>query len=56
MRFIVDRARLVVEPSGAAGIAALLNVRIPMQEGETVVVVLSGGNVGLDRLSEWLRG
>ena len=56
MRFTLDRARLVVEPSGAAGIAALVNGRIPLQEGETVVVVLSGGNVGMDRLSEWLRG
>jgi threonine dehydratase len=55
MRFILDRARLVIEPSAAAGVAALLTGRIPLAEGETVVVVLSGGNVGLDRLGEWLR-
>ena len=55
MRFIVDRARLVIEPSAAAGVAALLNGRIPLAEGETVAVVLSGGNVGLDKLAEWLR-
>jgi threonine dehydratase len=54
MRFIADRARLVVEPSGAAGVAALLAGRIPIEGGEKVAVVLSGGNVGLDRLSSWL--
>jgi threonine dehydratase len=55
MRFILDRVRMVVEPSGAAGVAALLTGRIPLQPGETVAVVLSGGNVGLERLGEWLR-
>jgi threonine dehydratase len=55
MRFVLSRARLVVEPSGAAGVAALLTGRVPIEAGETVVVVLSGGNVGLDRLAEWLR-
>jgi threonine dehydratase len=54
MRFLLERARLVVEPSGAAGVAALLTGRIPVAEGETVAVVLSGGNVGGDRLAEWL--
>ena len=54
MRFLMERARLVVEPSGAAGVAALLAGRVPVAAGETVVVVLSGGNVGLDRLSDWL--
>jgi threonine dehydratase len=55
MRFILDRARLVIEPSAAAGVAALLTGRIPLEPGETVAVVLSGGNVGLERLREWLR-
>jgi threonine dehydratase len=55
MRFVADRARLVVEPSGAAAVAALLLGRIPVADGENVVAVLSGGNVGLDRLSGWLR-
>jgi threonine dehydratase len=55
MRFLMDRARLVVEPSGAAGVAALLAGRVPVESGESVVVVLSGGNVGTDRLAEWLR-
>ena len=41
--------RLVVEPSGAAGIAALLAGRIPDGEGP-IVIVISGGNIGWRRL------
>lgn len=48
------RQRLVVEPSGAAGIAALLGGRVtPAEEGETVVVI-SGGNLDPSLLVEWL--
>src|SRR5690606_28156165 len=36
--------KLVVEPGGAVGLAALLSGKIPVA-GRTVVVVLSGGNV-----------
>lgn len=38
-------AALVVEPSGAAAFAALVNNRIPDIAGRNVVVILSGGNV-----------
>ncbi|WP_226925326.1 threonine ammonia-lyase [Georgenia thermotolerans] len=41
--YLVERAKLVVEPSGAAGVAALLG-RPGGLEGP-VVVILSGGNV-----------
>ena len=41
---------LVLEPSGAAGLAALLHGRVDVR-GERVGVVLSGGNVGLERFS-----
>ena len=51
-----ERARLVVEPSGAAGVAALLSGRIPLESGERVVALLSGGNVGVDHIAEWLAG
>jgi threonine dehydratase len=40
---LTERAKLVVEPSGAAGVAALLNH--PGEWEGPVVVVLSGGNV-----------
>ena len=40
---LLERAKLVVEPAGAAGVAALLGHRTPL-EGP-VVPVLSGGNI-----------
>lgn len=40
---LTERAKLVVEPSGAAGVAALLNH--PGEWQGPVVVVLSGGNI-----------
>ena len=51
MTFLFDRMKLVVEPSGAIGVAALLAGRIP---GSRVGVVLSGGNVGAARFAELL--
>ncbi|KAL2102523.1 hypothetical protein ACEWY4_001691 [Coilia grayii] len=44
------RAGLVVEPSGSAAFAAIANDRIPDITGKTVVVILSGGNIGKDEL------
>jgi threo-3-hydroxy-L-aspartate ammonia-lyase len=52
MRFAFDRLKLVVEPSGAAGLAALLNGEIPGAKGRRVGVVISGGNVGAARFAE----
>jgi threonine dehydratase len=51
MTFRFDRLKLVVEPSGAGGVAALLAGRIT---GDRVGVVLSGGNVGAARFAELL--
>ena len=50
MRFAFDRLKLVLEPSGAAGLAALLTGRI--EAPPRVGVVLSGGNVGAERFRE----
>ena len=52
MRFAFDRLKLVVEPSGAVGLAALLNGAIPEARGRRVGVVISGGNVGAARFAE----
>ena len=41
--FLLERAKLVVEPAGAAGVAAVLTA--PMSFEPPVVVVLSGGNI-----------
>jgi threonine dehydratase len=49
MAFLFDRLKLVSEPSGAAGVAALLAGRV---RGQRVGVVISGGNVGVARFAE----
>ncbi|TDD19811.1 pyridoxal-phosphate dependent enzyme [Kribbella turkmenica] len=53
MTFAFERLKIVLEPSGASALAALLAGRIPSLP-ERVGVVLSGGNVGLDRFLELL--
>lgn len=53
LRFAVDRLKLVMEPSGASGLGALLagHVRpLPARIG----VIISGGNVGAARLAQLL--
>ncbi len=52
LRFALERMKQVLEPAGAAALAATLTGKIPVREGETVVVVLSGGNVEVSRLGE----
>ncbi|HUZ97754.1 MAG TPA: threo-3-hydroxy-L-aspartate ammonia-lyase [Gaiellaceae bacterium] len=53
MAFLFDRMKLVVEPSGAVGIAALLTGRLEAS-GKSAGVVISGGNVGVTRFAELL--
>ena len=54
MRVIIERAKQWVEPSGAAGVAALLQGKIPVEASDQVVAVLSGGNVSVERVAELL--
>ncbi len=49
MKFIWERAKLIVEPSAAVPIAALWEQRVDLS-GLRVGVILSGGNVDLGRL------
>jgi threonine dehydratase len=46
MRFCFERLKLVVEPSGASALAALLAGTVECR-GQRVGIVLSGGNVGV---------
>jgi len=55
MRYAFATLKLVVEPGGIAGLAALLAGKIPV-EGKTVGVVLSGGNVDPELFARILRG
>ncbi|MDQ3697459.1 MAG: threonine/serine dehydratase [Gemmatimonadota bacterium] len=54
MRFLIDRMKLVVEPSGAITVAALREGLV-RPRGKTVAV-LSGGNIEWDGLREALDG
>ncbi|MFE5568611.1 pyridoxal-phosphate dependent enzyme [Amycolatopsis japonica] len=54
MRFAFERLKLVIEPSGATGLAALLSGRIPASG--RVGVIISGGNVSPERFAELIAG
>jgi threonine dehydratase len=54
MRFAVERLKQVLEPAGAAALAAVLAGRVPIRDGDRVAVVLSGGNVEIGRVGEFL--
>src|SRR4030095_12689049 len=45
VRFLALRARIIVEPTGAVGAAAVLTGKLGVPRGARVGVVLSGGNV-----------
>jgi threonine dehydratase len=49
MRMTWERAKIVIEPSAAVPLACLLEGRFPAG-GKRVGVILSGGNVDLDKL------
>jgi len=53
MRLVWERMKLLIEPSAAVGVAAVLTERfqeIPAQDLKNVAVILCGGNVDLDNL------
>jgi threonine dehydratase len=55
MRFAFERLKLVMEPSGASALAALLGGKIDVS-GRRVGVVVSGGNVDATRYAEIISG
>jgi threonine dehydratase len=54
IRALLMRTKLLAEPAGAAGVAALLARKLPVRAGERVVAVLSGGNVDPEKLKGML--
>ncbi|MEV4622183.1 pyridoxal-phosphate dependent enzyme [Asanoa sp. NPDC049573] len=52
MRFAFDRLKIVLEPSGATGLAAVLTGQVRGRVG----VILSGGNIDTERFAEVLAG
>ncbi len=55
VRFLLLRMKLLVEPSGAAPIAALLTGKLPQLQGKKIGVVLSGGNIDAGKLAGMLK-
>lgn len=49
MRLIWTRLKIVVEPSGAVPLAAILEGKVKV-EGQSVGIILTGGNVDIDQL------
>jgi threonine dehydratase len=54
VRFAAERMKQVLEPAGAAALAAVLHGRVPLRDGERVCVVFSGGNVATERIGDLL--
>lgn len=54
LRLLWERMKLVVEPTGALGLGALLNGSIPVQ-GKRVGVIVSGGNADIAAVGDLLR-
>lgn len=54
IRFAIERMKQVLEPAGAAALAAVLTGRIPIRDGERVCVVASGGNLDVGRIGEFI--
>jgi threonine dehydratase len=55
MRFAFERMKLVLEPSGACALAALMLHRAQFA-GQRVGITLSGGNIGIDRFVALITG
>jgi threonine dehydratase len=53
VRLLFERLKVVVEPSGASALAAVLAGRIDV-EGRTVGVTLSGGNIDVAQFTQLL--
>ena len=56
MMVLLERTKLLAEPSGAAGLAALLPGKLEIDQERPVVIVISGGNADLDQLARLVQG
>ena len=54
MFYLWERLKLVVEPTGALGAAAVLEGGVPVA-GKRVGIILSGGNVDLSQVPQWIE-
>jgi threonine dehydratase len=54
MRFFAERMKILVEPTGCLGFAAARHAGLPLR-GKRVGIIVSGGNVDLQRFGDLLR-
>ncbi|HCJ6374489.1 threo-3-hydroxy-L-aspartate ammonia-lyase [Citrobacter sp. RHBSTW-00671] len=55
MKFIAERMKMVVEPTGCLGFAAARARKADLR-GKKIGIIISGGNVDISRYSEFLAG
>lgn len=55
LAYVLDRSKMMVEPAGAVGVAALMEKRIPDDAPDPICIVLSGGNIDLMLLGKAVR-
>lgn len=55
MKFIAERMKMVVEPTGCLGFAAVRARKADLR-GKKIGIIISGGNVDISRYSEFLAG
>jgi threonine dehydratase len=55
LEFLWSRCKLVVEPSGAVGLAAVFHRKVGGLAGRRVGVILSGGNADIGAVADWFR-
>jgi threonine dehydratase len=53
MRFFMERMKMVVEPTGCLAAAAAMNSLLDLR-GKKVGVIVSGGNVDVDKIADYL--
>ena len=53
--YLLEKCKLVVEPAGAVGVAALLSRRVDFPPGTPVVVIVSGGNIDPNLLNHFIE-
>ncbi|ANS42466.1 threo-3-hydroxy-L-aspartate ammonia-lyase [Serratia inhibens] len=53
MRFFMERMKMVVEPTGCLAAAAAMNSLLDLR-GKKVGVIVSGGNVDVDKIAQYL--
>jgi threonine dehydratase len=54
MRLFAERLKIIVEPTGCLGLAGARHAGVPIT-GKRVGIVISGGNIDLDRYAALLR-